>query len=77
MGRACSMNGGRRGMRQRIWLRHYATSRKVEDSSPDEMDFFFLNLPNPSSHIIAFWSTQPVTEMSNRSLPGEQRSAGA
>jgi hypothetical protein len=24
---------------QRSWLRHYATSRKVEGSSPDEVDF--------------------------------------
>jgi hypothetical protein len=29
------------------WLRHYATSRKVAGSSPDEVDF--LNLPNSSS----------------------------
>jgi hypothetical protein len=24
----------------RSWLRHYATSRKVTGSSPDEVDFF-------------------------------------
>jgi hypothetical protein len=29
------------------WLRHYATSRKVAGSRPDEMNFFF-NLHNPS-----------------------------
>jgi hypothetical protein len=30
------------------WLRHYATSRKVVNSRPDEMIFFFFfcNLPN-------------------------------
>jgi hypothetical protein len=29
------------GTRKRSWLRHYATSRKVVGSSPDEVDFFF------------------------------------
>jgi hypothetical protein len=29
------------------WLRHYATSRKVTGSRPDEVNGFF-NLPNPS-----------------------------
>jgi hypothetical protein len=33
------------------WLRHYATSRKVTSSRPDEVNEFF-NLPNPSSHTI-------------------------
>jgi hypothetical protein len=28
------------GTRQRSWLRHYATSRNVAGSSPDEVDFF-------------------------------------
>jgi hypothetical protein len=32
------------------------------------LDFF--NLPNPSSHTIALGSTQPLTEMSIRNLPG-------
>jgi hypothetical protein len=35
---------------------------------PDEVDFF--NLPNPSSRIMALESTQPLTEMSTRNLPG-------
>jgi hypothetical protein len=48
--------------RQRSWLRHYATSRKVAGSSPDEVDFF--NLPNPSSSTMALGSTWPLTEMS-------------
>jgi hypothetical protein len=52
------------GTRLRNWLRHYATSRKVEGSSSDEMDFF--NLPNPSSRTMALASTQPLTEMSTR-----------
>jgi hypothetical protein len=37
-------------------------------SSPDEVDFF--NLLNPSSSIMALRSTQPLTEMSYRNLPG-------
>jgi hypothetical protein len=28
-------------MRWRSWLSHYATSRKVPGSSPNEVDFFF------------------------------------
>jgi hypothetical protein len=43
---------------------HYATSRKVAGSIPDEVDFF--NLPNPSSHTMVMGSTQPLTEMSTR-----------
>jgi hypothetical protein len=57
-----------RGARGRVvWLRHYATSRKVADSSPDEVDYF--NLPNPFSRIITLGSTRPLTEMSTRNLP--------
>jgi hypothetical protein len=50
------------------WLRHYATSREVADSIPDEV-IGFLNLPNPSSRTMALGSTQPLTEMSTRNLP--------
>jgi hypothetical protein len=49
-------------------LRHYATSRNVAGSSPDEVDFF--NLPNPSSRTMTLGSTQRLTEMSIRNLPG-------
>jgi hypothetical protein len=42
------------------WLRHYATSRKVAGSSPDEVDFF--SLPNASTRTMALGSTQPLTE---------------
>jgi hypothetical protein len=38
---------------------------------PDEVDFF--NLPNPSSRTIALGSTQPLTEMSTRNLPGGKK----
>jgi hypothetical protein len=50
------------------WLRHYAVSRKVADSIPDEV-IGFSNRPNPSSHTTALGSTEPLTEMSTRNLP--------
>jgi hypothetical protein len=34
----------------------------------DEVNFF--NLPNPSSRTMSLGSTQPLTEMSTRNLPG-------
>jgi hypothetical protein len=37
---------------------------------PDEVDFF--DLSNPSSLIMALDSTQPLTEMSTRNLPGSK-----
>jgi hypothetical protein len=62
MGRVCNRNRG-----EEKW-RHDATNRKVVGSSPDEVDF--LNLANSSSRTIALGSTQPLTEMSTRNLPG-------
>jgi hypothetical protein len=59
-----------RGTRYRSWLRHYATSRTVACSIPDEVIGFF-NWPNPSRRTIALESTQLLTEMSTRNLPGE------
>jgi hypothetical protein len=51
-------------------------SRKVAASSHDEVDF--LNLPKPSSLILALGSTEPVTDMSTRNLKGGKwRPAGA
>jgi hypothetical protein len=38
---------------------------------PDEVNFF--NLPNPSSRTMAMGSTQPLTEMSTRNLPGGKK----
>jgi hypothetical protein len=38
---------------------------------PDELDFF--NLPNPSSRTMALGSTQPLTKMSTRNLPGGKK----
>jgi hypothetical protein len=53
----------------RSWLKHYATSQKVAGSIPDEVTGFF-NWPNSSSRTMALGSTQPLTEMSTRNLPG-------
>jgi hypothetical protein len=33
------------------WLWHYATSRQVAVSTPDEVNAFFSNLTNPSDRI--------------------------
>jgi hypothetical protein len=49
--------------------RHYATSRKVAGSIPDEVIWFF-NWPNPSSRTMALGSTHPLTEMSTKNLTG-------
>jgi hypothetical protein len=38
---------------------------------PDEVDFF--NSPNPSSRTMVLGSTQPLTEMSTRNLPGSKK----
>jgi hypothetical protein len=38
-------------------------------SSPNELDIFF-DLPNPSSRTMALESTQPLTEMNTRNVPG-------
>jgi hypothetical protein len=54
--------------RRLIWSTN-ATSRKVAGSIPNEVTGFF-NWPNPSSRTMALGSTQPLTEMSTRSLPG-------
>jgi hypothetical protein len=40
-------------------------------SIPEAIGFF--SLPNPSSHTMALGSTQPLTEMSTRNLPGGKR----
>jgi hypothetical protein len=38
---------------------------------PEEVDFF--NWPNPSGRTMALESTQPLTEMSTRNLPGGKK----
>jgi hypothetical protein len=40
-------------------------------SIPDEVIGFF-NLPNPSSRTMVLGSTQPLTEMGTRKLPGSK-----
>jgi hypothetical protein len=51
------------------WEWHYATSRKVAGSIPDEVIGFFSS-PNHSSRTMALGSTQPLTEMSTRNFLG-------
>jgi hypothetical protein len=43
------------------WLTHYATSRKVAGSRPDEVNELSFNLPNPSSTTWPREFTQPLT----------------
>jgi hypothetical protein len=38
---------------------------------PEEVDFF--NIPNSSSRTVALRSTQPLTEMSTKNLPGGKK----
>jgi hypothetical protein len=49
-----------------------AISRKVAGSIPDEVIGFFT-WPNLSSRTIALGSTQSLTEMSTRNIPGGRR----
>jgi hypothetical protein len=53
--------------RWRSWLRHCGTSRKVAGSIPDRTIGIFHWL-NPSDRTLALGSSQPVTEMSTRSI---------
>jgi hypothetical protein len=43
----------------------------LQGSIPDEVDLF--NLPNPSSRTMALGSTQFLTEMRTRNLPGGRK----
>jgi hypothetical protein len=51
------------------WWRHYAISRKVAVSIPDEVTEF-LNVLNPSSCIMVLGSPQPPTEIITRNVLG-------
>jgi hypothetical protein len=51
------------------WLRHYVTSQKVAGLIPIEVIGFF-SLPTTSILTYGPGSTQPLTEMSTRNLPG-------
>jgi len=60
----------------RIWLRHFATSRKVGGSFPDGVigNFHWRNL---SGRTMALWLPQPLTEMSIRNISWWLKAAGA
>jgi hypothetical protein len=58
----------------RSWLRHCASSRKVEDLILDGVNGIF-HWRNPG-HTIALGSTQPLTEMSIRNIPWGVKVAG-
>jgi hypothetical protein len=64
------------GMGWRSWLRHCATSWKVEGSIPDGVTGVF-NWHNPSGCTMALGSTQPLTEMSSRNISWGVEAAGA
>jgi hypothetical protein len=49
------------------WLRYCATNQKVAGSIPDGFIGIF-NWHNPSNRTMALGSTQPLTEMSTRSI---------
>ena len=57
----------RGGTRWRSWLRHWVTSRKVAGSIPDGVVGIF-HWHNPSGRTVALGLTQPLTEMSYRSI---------
>jgi hypothetical protein len=50
------------------WFWHYATSRKVPNPIPDKVIGYFNYLMLPTN--MSPGSTQPLTEMSSRKLPG-------
>jgi hypothetical protein len=55
------------------WLRYCATNRKVAGSIPDGVIGIF-HWHDPSDRTMALGSTQPLTEMSTRSISwGERR----
>ena len=58
----------------RSWLRHCATIRKVAGSIPDGVIGIFRN---PSCRTMALGSTQPLTEMSTRSISWGVKTADA
>jgi hypothetical protein len=49
------------------WLMFCSTNRKVTGSIPDGV-IGISHLHNPSDHTMALGSTQPLTEMSTRSI---------
>ena len=55
------------GPQWRSWLRHCTTSQKVAGSIPDGVIGIF-HWHNPSGHIMALGSTQPLTELSTGNI---------
>jgi hypothetical protein len=58
------------------WSRYCATNRKVAGSIPDGVIRIFYR-HNPSDRTMALGSTQPLTEMSTRSISWGVKAAGA
>jgi len=56
-----------RGTRWRSWLRHYATSRKVASSIPNDVNGI-SHRHKPSGRTMTLELTHPLTEMSTRSI---------
>jgi hypothetical protein len=57
------------------WLRYCATYRKVVGSIPDVVIGIF-HRNNPSDRTMALGSTQPLTEMSTRSISWGEKADG-
>jgi hypothetical protein len=55
-------------MSKALWRRQDRQINYVADSNPDKF-IEFINWPNPSSRTMALVSTEPLTEMSTRTLP--------
>jgi hypothetical protein len=49
------------------WLRYCTTNQKVAGPIPDGVMEFFIDI-NPSDRTVALGSTQPLTEMTTRSI---------
>ena len=58
-------------------LKCCATNRKVAGSIPVGVCGFFVDIYNPSDRTMALGSTQPLTEMSTRSISCGVKAAGA
>jgi hypothetical protein len=64
------------GMRWHSWLRHCSTSWKVTGSIQDGVTGIF-HWHNPFGRTMALGSTQPLTQMSTRSISCGVKAAGA
>jgi hypothetical protein len=65
-----------RGSEVARWLRCSATNRKVAGSIPAGVSGIFIDI-NPSDRTMALGSTQPLTEMSTRSISWGVKAADA